>query len=341
MKLKMEGLKGFIIAFVIAGLVAALVLWASFERLNAIRNMKIEFQRLQASMIEAGYDLSYSDLKFNMFSLSGGMVIKDFRINNLNAGAYAEFYSEEFRATPDLFHIGKINVGLKGEQRLTWNGKAHPVQAVDLTMSFGLSEDNRLSAVDIKGRNIEIKEMARIGAFKIIGRHMPATQGAYNAAFFEDNIELNNLEVTTPTPWPVSKKFDRVALTFNLVGAMTPQASYKSSLIDWLHQGGTMDIPTIVVNWDAFSLVGKGDVYFDGNLEPKLRLNTSSKGLLEVLEALNNADLLDNKGVFVARILLSNKAFKLNDDDKYTTITSPMDIDKKGFNMEGVTIKYW
>lgn len=50
-------------------------------------------------------------------------------------------------------------------------------------------------------------------------------------------------------------------------------------------------------------------------------------------------NFLERKGVFVAKILLNNKSFKLNPDDKYYTVTTPININSNQILIENIPLK--
>lgn len=57
------------------------------------------------------------------------------------------------------------------------------------------------------------------------------------------------------------------------------------------------------------------------------------------MEDLQDRNFLERKGVFVANILLSNKAFKLNEDDEHLTIVTPIDYRNHKLAVENITVK--
>ena len=60
---------------------------------------------------------------------------------------------------------------------------------------------------------------------------------------------------------------------------------------------------------------------------------------MSLIKDLQKNSFLDNKNVFVANILLSNKAFKLNPDDEELTISTPISYSDGKISVENLTIK--
>ena len=67
--------------------------------------------------------------------------------------------------------------------------------------------------------------------------------------------------------------------------------------------------------------------------------DSSSKGILNLIRDLQENSFLDSKNVFVANILLTNKAFKLNPEDEEFTISTPISYSDGKISIENLTIK--
>ena len=96
------------------------------------------------------------------------------------------------------------------------------------------------------------------------------------------------------------------------MGKINPDDFILTSLENWLQKGGFIDIPNLIIQWDPLTLVGRGNINFNENFAPRITFNTSSKGILRLLNDLQQRELLDSSSVFIANIMLKNKAYKLN-----------------------------
>ena len=104
-------------------------------------------------------------------------------------------------------------------------------------------------------------------------------------------------------------------------------------------QGGLIDIPNIILQWEPLTLVGRGDISFSENFSPRIYFNTSSKGLLTLLNDLQKREVLDSSNVFIANIMLKNKAYKINNDDKELTISTPIGYSDNILTIENLPLK--
>ena len=121
--------------------------------------------------------------------------------------------------------------------------------------------------------------------------------------------------------------------------ALPISSNYKTALDCWLAQDGYIDVKKLMVNWSPLSLIGEGELNFNENYIPKIKLSTSSKGLFELIENLEQKKWLDSKGVFVAKILLENKAFKIKDSDKHLSVVTPISYNDNILTVEKISIK--
>ena len=124
----------------------------------------------------------------------------------------------------------------------------------------------------------------------------------------------------------------------DIMGKVSGSRSYRSAIYEWLEAGGFINLKYVSLNWKPLAMVGRGSLHFNEKLEPNLHLDTSSKGLLESMDSMLQYQWLESKGVFVSKILLGNKAFKLSPKDKYLTVTAPIDFKDRKFQIENITV---
>ena len=125
----------------------------------------------------------------------------------------------------------------------------------------------------------------------------------------------------------------------SFIGRFNPEEQFLTAMETWLKEGGFIEVPNLVIQWEPLTLVARGNVNFNEKFAPRIQLNTSSKGLLRLLSDLQKNNFLDSKNVFVANILLTNKAFKLNSEDTELTISTPISYSDGKISIENLTIK--
>ena len=136
----------------------------------------------------------------------------------------------------------------------------------------------------------------------------------------------------------MSDKIDMIFAETDVMGKVHGNTSYRSAIYEWLEAGGYINMKYVSLNWKPLALVGRGSLYFNEKLEPNLHLDTSSKGLAESMDSMLQYQWLDGKGVFVSKILLGNKAFKLSPKDKYLTVIAPIDYKDSKLLIENITV---
>ena len=85
-------------------------------------------------------------------------------------------------------------------------------------------------------------------------------------------------------------------------------------------------------------MVSRGNIYLDGQFNPSLKLITTSKALIETMDNLEKAEVLEKKGVFVSKIVLSNKARKISEDEDFYTIITPLTLSSDEMTIEGIPV---
>ena len=108
---------------------------------------------------------------------------------------------------------------------------------------------------------------------------------------------------------------------------------------NWVKEKGFIDVSQLIVQWAPLTLVGRGKISLNESLDPEINFNTSSKGLLKLLKSLQETSLLNSSNVFVASIVLGNKAFRLDPQDEELTISTPISYSNGKVSIENLVIK--
>ena len=168
-------------------------------------------------------------------------------------------------------------------------------------------------------------------------RKTPATASGAVPAWGCDLL-LGGLTFDKKYEIALADKIDMIFIDADVMGKVSGSRSYRSAIYEWLEAGGFINLKYVSLNWKPLAMVGRGSLHFNEKLEPNLHLDTSSKGLLESMDSMLQYQWLESKGVFVSKILLGNKAFKLSPKDKYLTVTAPIDFKDRKFQIENITV---
>ena len=119
-------------------------------------------------------------------------------------------------------------------------------------------------------------------------------------------------------------------------GEFKQAQTYRQSLLQWNNNDGRVDVNRLILNWKPLVFVGKGNLIFDKNLKPEMRLVTTSKGLIETMDNMEKAGIFDGKSVLVAKILLSSKMTNLQPEEDPAAIISTFSILPHQLNIENI-----
>ena len=125
----------------------------------------------------------------------------------------------------------------------------------------------------------------------------------------------------------------------NIMGRIIPEDFIMTSLESWLREGGFIDVPNLIIQWEPLTLVGRGNINFNEEFSPRINFNTSSKGMLRLIKDLQQREFLESSNFFIANILLRNKAYKINPEDEELTISTPIGYADKKITVENLVIK--
>lgn len=309
----------------------------TLERNSQVKNLKAGLLQLQDGLNEFGLDIAYDKIKFSSVFTRPLFEVENFTF--YSPRQQWRLLLPKLKIVPAFFSFNKFIIAPGPDFTITSNGEAYKGTAENTNIEVSLNK-SQIKLLMAEIRNIDIKKLAKIQELNLAGR-----QTGYNnnlkgvISSFENHLEMKNITLNGLLNYPLTSQISRLYLKTNLMGTLKQKSTFTLSMQDWLRRGGLVEISNLIVNWDSFSLVGRGELNFDEALHPNLHLETSSKALIRLLDELQQKEVIERKGVFVAKILLSNKAFKLKENDTALTVTTPIDYRDGKLAVENVTIR--
>ena len=327
---------GGMIAFVIALVLGLIFISAAFQRAEAIRRIKIGIADLITILNEAGYDLAYENIRFNGLYPFNIMEISDFQIYARDGTA--AFKIPEVKLDNRFFSSRNYVLKTSEQQELIYRGKSISLQEDKLLLTLEISKDGWKNLV-FNTDNLKIKNLADVKSLSLALQQLDGKSPNELSPSVEGFVEAKEIVLNGLLNYPLGQVIGRVYLNANINGRLKTSPTLREGFFGWLHDGGFIDVRRLIVNWEPFTMVARGDLYFNEKLQPNLHLLTSTKALFELLNQLNQMDWLEDKGVFVTKILLSNKAFKIGDKDKHLAVVTPIDYRDDELLVENISVK--
>ena len=311
----------------------------TLTRNAAIKQIKRDILTWQNYLYEAGLDIAYENLRFNNILIYPLVEVDNLQIYNLSGEHLWSLKTN--KASFRLSWLGgkKIKADLGEQSVFVFDEKAHIINTPENALSINVNKEFDFKNLQLEFDNLEIKDFAKIKELVFALRHhQQADAGTALYPSFESHLEIKDVAINGLVQYPLTSKITRIYTKINLRGQINPEETFAPAVENWLHQGGFLEISNLIVQWNPLILVGKGDINFNESFAPRMHLKTSSKAMFELLEDLNKNELFERKGLFVARILLSSKSFKLRDNDKYLTVTTSIDYQDGKLNLENIPI---
>ncbi len=311
----------------------------SLERNQTIALIKEQILKIEDSLMAAGYDIAYDDLSFSHFSPWQILRIENLRLYSLDENNYREWQCDEFAVSSGFFTGNKIRFHLSSRQSLHIGQHAWKMDAPKIMVEMTTDDNGIFQDFIYEAENLTVQKLLEIENIKFAMRRNNQKTIVSDSPSVETFLNIKNVRIADYTGWPMNKEIDHLYLNANIIGNIEQRHTLNDSLYDWIENNGYIDIAKMIINWKPLVLVAKGELYLDDNLSPDLTLNTSSLALTEVLDKLNQYGWLEDKGIFVAKILLNNKSFKRNQTDNYYTVTTPIKINNKQILIENIPVK--
>ncbi len=326
----------FIIPFAASFMLTLTLIALHLEKSHQIRLAKNEIINIQNGINEFGWDIAYNKLEFGYWLTSPILKVQDLSVYQTDGQIRFDLPTLQITSSP--LNPNELVIHLPSVTRLEINNQSYDLSALNSIFSV-LLKNEKINNIQAEIEDLNIKNIAKIQRLSITGGQTTSKLNLNGEdTVFENYINFLNISLDPSLPHPLSPKINRIHAKTDIVGKISGKATWRSSLENWLKSDGYISVEQLGVNWPPFSFLGKGEIHFDEQLLPNLKLETSSKGLLTLLKDLTNMDKLDKKGSFVADVLLSNKAFRLKDEDQELTVVTPISYRDKNLAIENVSI---
>lgn len=325
----------FILPAIVCAIVAVVcfsVLWAVLARSYAVDIIKKEFRQIIAEMNAVGYDIAYDRIKFSSTSPFKIMEIENFMFYKMSGENRFEYKIPNLVLNADIFNYKHLSLTLSEKQTVRFDGKQHlfSFEAPKIMLTF---DDSGFDSFYCELKDAYVNDVFKIE--KVNAAVKKSFKENATQASFDTYLELANIELPEENHWSMAQRIEEFYVNAEAVQGENAKG-YFFSLRKWLNEGGKIEVKKMILNWKPLVLVSRGNVSFDNAENPTLKLITTSKALFETMDNLENAGVFDKKGVFVSKIILSNKAQKNSDNEPFYTVITPMTLSGKEMTIEGI-----
>ena len=314
-------------------------IYITVTRNLAIKHIKKNISQSISYLNEFGLDVSYDNIEFNSMMFYPLVKIDNLKLYSVTTLNDWAINFKTVKAFPNLIGTQKIRFTSTDGGTFSFNEFTSSMNSEETFLDI-TTDDSKFDELVFHAENINIKDFAKIEKIVFLLKSiLPTKVTSFTTPSYTTMFEANNVKINGLIDYPLSSTLKLVYTKSNIMGIIIPDELALTSLENWLLQGGFIDIPNIIVQWEPLTLVGRGNISFNEKFSPRISFNTSSKGLLTLLDDLQQREFLESKNVFIANIMLKNKAYKINEDDDELTISTPIGYADKILTIENLPIK--
>ena len=313
-------------------------IFLTISRSIAIKQMRFQMAQMISYLNEFGLDIAYNDVEFNAIFFYPLVTFRDFQIYNTKDLNTWVLKFDEIKGYSNLFGSTRVRFDFSNDGLFVFNDFSSKMKAEDTVLTLSC-KNRKLDEIVFHATDVNIHNFAKIKKIAFWAQATPLRPSETSHPSYESLFEINDVDINGLINYPLSSHLKLLYVKASLIGSIDASEQLTASLETWLKNGGFIDVQNLVIQWHPLTLVGRGSINFNELFAPRLNFNTSSKGLLRLIDDLENKSFLDSKNVFVANILLSNKAFKLNPEDEELTISTPISYADGKVSVENLTIK--
>ena len=313
-------------------------IFLTISRSIAIKQMRFQLSRTISYLNEFGLDIAYDHIEFNSIFFYPLMTIQNFQIYNTKDLNAWMLKFDEVKGYSNMFGSERVRFKFSNDGLFIFNEFASKMTGNETVLTLS-TKNKRLNEIVFHAEDINIQDFAKIKKIAFWSQASQEKSTKTGTPSFESFFEINDVDINGLIDYPLSSHLKLLYAKTALIGSIEANEQLSAGIETWLKDGGFIDVPNLIIQWQPLTLVGRGSINFNELFAPRLNFNTSSKGLLRLIDDLESNSFLDSKNVFVANILLSNKAFKLNPEDEELTISTPISYADGKVSVENLTIK--
>lgn len=306
----------------------------------AVKKIRSSFPTIISSLNEMGIDLAYDNIKFSPLFFTPLMRVEQPQIYALDENNYWNLQFDNLTADFSFFEQNKIVLRFSNHGNISFDEQSYSTtnNTAAITLDF---KQQQLQDLSLQAKQFNIHQFADIQNLMFKLHRTPWQNSPDDAALnsWISSLDITDVTINGMVNYPLSSNLTQLSLQANVIGDFIFKDDFLTSAEDWVKNRGFIDIPNLVLQWSPLTIVGRGQCKFTPLLAPEISFNTSSKGLLKLLDSLLALKLVDAKNVYVAKILLNNKAYKLNADDKELTISTPISYADGKISIDNLPIK--
>ncbi|MFV0626980.1 MAG: DUF2125 domain-containing protein [Alphaproteobacteria bacterium] len=302
------------------------------KRNSFISEIKKQITRSTELLNAQGIDVSYENLSFSRVPFAPIMSVENFRVYDVYDVAKFDWNLGNVTIKDNFFNFGKLSLFPAQKETITINNHKY---------DFGVNEFRIVEEHDEKNINklsFELKNVTVGNLFDAEEINLKLKIPEQGRITSQNSIEFKQVQISDNVQTPLLRKIDRILLKFSTLGTIKSEDTSDNIWGKWIANNGSANIDKLIIRWEPLVLVGKGNLTFDSNKESNIKLNTTSKGLLETLEMLNEQKTIDSASYYVVKLLIENKAYKLKEEDDYKTSTTSVMIKGSKVLLENVPI---
>lgn len=310
---------------------------AFLQRKVFISQLKKQIMYSIEALNQSGWDLAYDYADFNAFPLFPLAEFDNVKIYNRQKPIAWNCQNISFNNS--IINPGKLIFQLEGKQFLSFDTKVHDVKIANLEIFSEHENNGNLKKISLKILDLSISDLADIEQIIFNCMQTETINSVRDLPSLKNILEIKNIKLNGLLNYPLTQTIKRIFIDSEIIGKINFENNFHSDLREWMLKDGHININDFNLNWPPLLMVGKGSLYFNENFKPILQLNTTSKALNVLIEDLESKNWLDSKGVFVAKILLSGKSYKSDEDDEHLTVTTPISLRDDALLVEKIAVK--
>ena len=246
------------------------VIYITVSRNLAIKHIKKNISQSISYLNELGLDISYSNIKFNAMMFYPLVKIENLKLYNVTGLNDWSIDFNTVKAFPNLIGTKKIRFTSVNGGTFTFNEFSSEMDSEETFLDI-TTTDSKFDELVFHAENINIKDFAKIEKIAfLLQANKPSDIASIISPSYTTIFEANDVKINGLIDYPLSSTLKLIYAKSNIMGNLYPDEFVLTSLEKWLLNGGYIDVPNIIIQWEPLTLVGRGNINFNADFSPRI-----------------------------------------------------------------------
>ncbi len=321
-----------------ASIVLAIVLVTSaliYMRSSASLMLERSIKSAISTWEKSGYIIKYDGMDNEGVPPSLKVSFRNLSVKIVQENTTWEWFAPKLSISANMFMPERVTIDLSGRQSLKIDGDTNNMVSSKSSLTLDLYHLSRVDGVEFVSKDLAVNNETMFSEISFAGHRLPKTSSDLLYDFYEIRGKAKNINLSPRKKLAMDNLIKEIYIDGKIVGELD-LSSLGWAISDWKDIGGGIDLDKFYIDWAPLKAQAQGIIALDDYMQPIASMNVTVLGLFETLDSLYEHNIVSQKNLSVARIVLGQMAVPSEGGKK--ALASTMAIQENVVSIDRVEI---